>query len=86
MNSGIRKLDDELEISDNIVGALESFPITSRLKFVQRLLCLHYGDKQSRPMDPLNVIAAELISGVIKDLEKKRGPRGTAKPKAPDLT
>jgi hypothetical protein len=61
-------------ISQSVVRALDDLPVLERLKFVKNLIFDHGGAKESVPQDPVLVVATEVLSEVIVELEK--GPIG----------
>jgi hypothetical protein len=89
MISGAEKIEDEftrgVEIAEDVIDALTHLPIVQRLKIVESLLLRLRGDKRQIPMDPRMVIAAELLSGTIGELEKKRSRKPKTKATAPGL-
>jgi len=50
--------------------ALPDKAVISQLRVVHNIVCSRGGDKHSLPNDPLLVIAADILTGVIEALER----------------
>jgi hypothetical protein len=65
----------------DIVFAFDDLPIQARLEFVRNLLLNHGGERRSAPCDPVLVVAAEVLRGVVRVLKdhpkvaQLRGPK-----------
>lgn len=64
--------DWQVEVALDIAGGFETLPITARLTFVKNMIMHHAeGDKDSVPLDARMVVAVEVLSNVIDELDKK---------------
>jgi hypothetical protein len=67
--------DGEVKImTSSVVSALDDLPVLARLRFVKSLVCEHGGSDTSLPRNPVMVLSADVLSGIIDELE--RGPIG----------